>query len=107
MAHGRELRIYRRLLVIQAKRRTGERMSKEPRQPHQPPLNMLGCIALLEAIRADGPRSRLSRFPHKNRRAPQHSFVAGLLFIGGLTQEHCLRGRSDSKIAGQGQTNCI
>jgi|HubBroStandDraft_2_1064218.scaffolds.fasta_scaffold1097619_2 hypothetical protein len=34
-------------------------MSKETSQPHQPPLNMLGCIALLNAVRADRPRIRV------------------------------------------------
>jgi hypothetical protein len=31
--------------------RIGERMSKEARPGHQPPLNIPGCVALLNAIR--------------------------------------------------------
>jgi hypothetical protein len=35
-------------------------MSKETRHPHQPPLNMLGCVALLNAVRADRPKIRVN-----------------------------------------------
>jgi hypothetical protein len=38
--------------------RIGERMSKEARPGHQPPLNILGCVALLNAIRTDRYQSR-------------------------------------------------
>ena len=34
-------------------------MSKETRHGHQPTLSTLGCVALLDAVRAGSPKSRV------------------------------------------------